>query len=156
MADQNAGTGPIVVGVDGSDSSKRALRWAVHQAELTHSAVLAVTAWDLPATQGGAIVGLMPPVSDATAQESETHKQLREVVADTVGAHPPVEVRTEVRYGSAAEVLIDAADDASLLVVGSRGLGAFSRLLLGSVAQHCVQNAACPVLVVREGHDENQ
>lgn len=55
-----------------------------------------------------------------------------------------------MRYGTPASVLLRAARDASLLVVGSRGLGGFAGLLLGSVAQHCVQHAACPVVVVRE------
>lgn len=152
MADQTEGRDRIVVGVDGSDSSIEALGWAVRQAELTQGVVEAVTAWDLPSSHGGAIVGVMPPANrDATAQESETHRQLKEVVEKTVGSPPPVAVRTEVRYGSAAGVLIDAARDASLLVVGSRGLGAFSRLLLGSVAQHCTQHATCPVVVIRNG-----
>jgi nucleotide-binding universal stress UspA family protein len=62
-----------------------------------------------------------------------------------------VQIRTEVRYGAPAGVLVDVSHEASLLVVGSRGRGGFAGLLLGSVAQHCVQHAACPVVVVRAG-----
>ncbi|MGW4873030.1 universal stress protein [Streptomyces chartreusis] len=68
-----------------------------------------------------------------------------------LGSRPPVEVRTVVRYGTPASMLLHAAREASLLVVGSRGLGGFAGLLLGSVAQHCVQSAASPVVVFREG-----
>jgi nucleotide-binding universal stress UspA family protein len=73
------------------------------------------------------------------------------VVEETVGAQPPVEVRAEVQYGTPASVLLRAAPDASLLVVGSRGLGGFAGLMPGSVAQHCAHHAACPVVVFREG-----
>ncbi|MFF4147252.1 universal stress protein [Streptomyces sp. NPDC001698] len=86
---------------------------------------------------------------DEAALESQARTELAAAVEETVGSQPPVEVRTEVRNGTAATVLLDAARDASLLVVGSRGLGGFSRLLLGSVAQHCTQYAACPVVVIR-------
>lgn len=151
MADRKDGPGPIVVGVDGSDSSIEALRWAVRQAELTHGVVEAVTAWDFPVFHG-ATGPMPPPDSDATAGalEGRTHDRLREAVEETLGPRPPVQVRTEVRYGPAARVLVEASRGAAMLVVGSRGLGGFSRLLLGSVAQHCTQNASCPVVVIRD------
>lgn len=150
MADQREETGRIVVGVDGSDSSKQALRWAVRQAELTDAVVEAVTAWDLPQFHGA--LGWLPPSSsDEAALEARARKDLSDAVEEAVGSQPRVDVRTDARYGTAASVLLDAARGASMLVVGSRGLGGFSGLLLGSVAQHCVQHAACPVVVVREG-----
>ncbi|MET7543800.1 universal stress protein [Streptomyces sp. NPDC005507] len=150
MADQHEETGRIVVGVDGSESSKQALRWAVRQAQLTGGVVEAVTAWDLPQFHGA--LGWLPPAnSDEAALESRARRELAEAVEETVGSQPPVEVRAEVRYGTAAGVLLDAARGASMLVVGSRGRGGFSGLLLGSVAQHCTQQAACPVLVIRDG-----
>ncbi|MFF8373123.1 universal stress protein [Streptomyces lydicus] len=151
MAEEREETGRIVVGVDGSGSSKQALRWAVRQAELTEGVVEAVTAWDLPQFHGS--LGWMPPSSgDQAALESQARRELTEAVEETVGSHPPVEVRAIVRHGTAASVLLDAAHGASMLVVGSRGLGGFSGMLLGSVAQHCTQQAACPVVVIR--HDE--
>ncbi|MET8772224.1 universal stress protein [Streptomyces sp. NPDC004658] len=150
MAEQRPETGPIVVGVDGSDSSKQALRWAVRQAELTGSVVEAVTAWTFPQFHGA--LGWLPPSSsDEAALEERARRELTEAVEESVGRRPPVQVRAEARYGTAAGVLLDASRDASLLVVGSRGLGGFSGLLLGSVAQHCTQHASCPVVVFRDG-----
>jgi nucleotide-binding universal stress UspA family protein len=150
VADQPVDAGRIVVGVDGSDSSKRALRWAVRQAELTEGVVAAVTAWDFPQFHGA--LGWLPPSSsDEAALADRARGELLAAVEETVGSRPRVEVRTEVRYGAPAGVLLDAARDASLLVVGSRGRGGFAGLLLGSVAQHCTQHAACPVVVVRDG-----
>ncbi|MEL5955244.1 universal stress protein [Streptomyces sp. CLV115] len=150
MADQHEETGRIVVGVDGSESSKQALRWAVRQAELTGGVVEAVTAWDFPQFHGA--LGWLPPSSsDEAALEGRARRDLAEAIQETVGSQPPVEVRTEARYGTAAAVLLEASRGASMLVVGSRGLGGFSGLLLGSVAQHCTQHASCPVVVVRDG-----
>lgn len=149
MADQQEKSDRIVVGVDGSDASKQALRWAARQAELTKGVVEAVAAWNIPHLYG-ARAWLPPSSTEEAALKDRAHKELSDAVEETVGASPPVEVRIEVRYGTAAGVLIDASRDAAVLVVGSRGLGGFSGLLLGSVAQHCVQHAACPVLVVRD------
>ncbi|MDG9687561.1 universal stress protein [Streptomyces sp. DH18] len=152
MADQSEDGGRIVVGVDGSDSSQQALRWAARYAAATGGVVEAVAAWDIPQFHGA--LGWLPPTSgDEKALESEARRGLERTVEEAVGANPSVEVRvrTEVRYGTAANVLLQAANGASLLVVGSRGLGGFKGLVLGSVAQHCVQQATCPVLVYRDG-----
>ncbi|NIY62389.1 universal stress protein [Streptomyces malaysiensis] len=148
MADQNQNTERIVVGVDGSDSSKQALRWSVRQAELTSGTVEALTAWTLPQFHGA--LGWLPPSSsDEAAVRARDHSDLAHMVEEAVGEPPPVEVRAEARYGTAADVLLKAVHGASKIVVGSRGLGGFSGLLPGSVAQHCVQQAVCPVVVVR-------
>jgi nucleotide-binding universal stress UspA family protein len=147
MADQPPKSGRIVVGMDGSDASKRALRWGVRYAGLTGGAVAAVTAWDFPPMHGAR--WLPPSSTDATALEDRSRRTVADAVAEVVGAQGSVEVEADVRYGSPAGVLLDAAKGASLLVVGSRGLGGVSGLLLGSVAQHCVQRADCPVLVIR-------
>ncbi|MQY40434.1 hypothetical protein SRB17_84670 [Streptomyces sp. RB17] len=148
MAAQNQNTERMVVGVDGSDSSKQALRWAVRQAELTSGTVEALTAWALPQFHGA--LGWLPPSSsDEAAVKARAHGNLTQIVEEAVGEPPPVEVRAEARHGTAADVLLKAAHGASLLVIGSRDLGGFSGLLLGSVAQHCVQQAVCPVVVIR-------
>ncbi|MFE1585292.1 universal stress protein [Streptomyces sp. NPDC058737] len=148
MVDQPEGTGRIVVGVDGSDSSKQAVRWAVRQAEVTHGGVEAVTAWEFPQFHGA--LGWLPPSSsDEGALKARALQELTRTVEEAVGPRPAAQVRTEARYGTPAGVLLHAAEGAALLVVGSRGLGGFAGLLLGSVAQHCVQHAPCPVLVVR-------
>ncbi|WKX16556.1 MULTISPECIES: universal stress protein [unclassified Streptomyces] len=148
MVDQPEETGRIVVGVDGSDSSKEAVRWAVRQAELTRGAVEAVTAWEFPQFHGA--LGWLPPSSsDEGALKARARQELTRAVEEAVGPRSATEVRAEARYGTPAGVLLHAAQGAALLVVGSRGLGGFTGLLLGSVAQHCVQHAPCPVLVVR-------
>ncbi|MFD6313325.1 universal stress protein [Streptomyces nigra] len=148
MAEQAEGADRVLVGVDGSDASREALRWAVRQARLTGGTVRVLGAWVVPQYHGA--LGWLPPEStDEVALEERARDELTTAVEETVGPRPPVEVRTEVRYGAPAGVLVDASRDATLLVVGSRGRGGFAGLLLGSVAQHCAQHAACPVVVVR-------
>lgn len=141
--DQDAGTRFIVVGVDGSDSSKDALRWAAKQARLTGAAVHAIATWDFPTGYGWG-----PYISDLDLA-GEARKGLDRTVEQALSDMPDVPVVARVEQGHAAGVLVAASRDADLLVVGSRGRGAFSGMLLGSVSQHCAQNAACPVLIMR-------
>jgi nucleotide-binding universal stress UspA family protein len=134
----------IVVGVDGSPSSKSALRWAVKLAQSSGSVVDAVIAWEVPAFYG---VVTPPMLVDFWATANDV---LTQAVKDTLGDKPEgVEVREHVMVGNTAQVLLNAAADADLLVVGNHGHGGFARALLGSVSQHCVHHAPCPVLVVR-------
>ncbi|MEU7875982.1 universal stress protein [Dactylosporangium sp. NPDC049140] len=138
----------IVVGVDGSIHSKTALRWAITQARLVGATVEAVSAWQHPAMVGYAFGGI-PINYEGDSIAAITDKVLTETVADVTGQQDqPVEVRTRVLQGHPAQVLLEAATGADLLVVGSRGHGTFAGMLLGSVSQHCVQHAPCPVLVV--------
>jgi nucleotide-binding universal stress UspA family protein len=136
----------IVVGVDGSPSSMNALRWAIRQAKLTGAEVEAVTAWSYPAGYGWAPFG-----DGAVDLEGEAGKILFDALAEVSGIAPDVVVEPSVVFGHAADVLVRAAEGADLLVVGSRGHGGFAGMLLGSVSQHCVQHAHCPVLVLRDG-----
>lgn len=137
----------IVVGVDGSEPAKAALRWALRQAERTGAVLEAVSAWEWPNTFGWA------PAIDEDFEELAA-QVLRDTLAEVSGAGGQAEVRTKVVEGNPARVLLDASHGAELLVVGSRGLGGFSGALLGSVGQHCVQHARCPVVIVRgEDHD---
>jgi nucleotide-binding universal stress UspA family protein len=134
----------IVVGVDGSPSAKAAVRWALVQARRSGGRVCAVTAWEIPA-----YVGWMPmlPHEDLGAAAG---KVLAESVAEVLAAEEPgVELAETVLPGHPAQVLVDESAHAALLVVGSRGRGTFAGTLLGSVSQHCVQHAHCPVVVVR-------
>lgn len=128
----------IVVGIDGSQSSKHALRWAVRQAEQTGAELVALAAWHLPEMYG--YVGRDYDVDAAT--------MLQGVLKEVLDPPPPVTVRPRVVEGRAATVLIEASKDADLLVVGTRGHGGFEGMLLGSVSQHTVQHATCPVVVV--------
>ena len=148
MAERQSERERIVVGVDGSEGSKQHLNWAVRRADLTGGWVEAVIAWDVPQFHGA--LGWMPPSSsDEAALEGRAQSEVTSAVEEAVAAHPTVQVSTVARYGTPASVLLEASRDAALLVVGSRGLGGFKGLLLGSVAQHCVQHAHCPVLVLR-------
>lgn len=137
----------IVVGVDGSASSRDALRWAARQARLTGADLHAVCAWNLPSGYGYAI-----DYSDVDL-EAEARKGLDATLAQVLGDVPDAPLAAHVEQGHAASVLVEASRGADLLVVGSRGHGAFSGMLLGSVSQHCAQHAACPVVIVRHQHE---
>ncbi len=136
---------PIVVGVDGSESSCRALEWAATQAEVTRTPLDVITTWKWPTSYGWEV-----PLPDNWDPQIDAQRVLDETIAPTRGGHPDVTLRTVVREGHAAEVLVEASRKAALLVVGSRGHGEFAGRLLGSVSQHCVTSAHCPVVVVRD------
>ena len=143
-------TGPrIVAGVDGSPSSMSALRWAVRQAGLTGAAVDAVIAWHYPVGAGGGY-GVAPMVTAGAFDfEENAEKVLADAISAAVDPASGVPVRTRAVEGDAAQVLIDASNGADLLVVGNRGHGGLTEALLGSVSQHCVHHAHCPVVVIR-------
>ena len=144
----------IVVGVDSSHGSKTALGWALAQARLTGAAVEAVAAWQQPATYEYSY-GSIPFPSPGDTIAATAEKVLTETVADAVGTgDQPVDVRIKVAHGPAAQVLLEAAAGAELLVVGSRGHGAFAGMLLGSVSQHCTHHAPCPVIIVPDDDDK--
>ncbi len=133
----------IVVGVDGSRESWLALDWAIDEARLRRGRVRIVTGWELPT----ATVGLEVPAGGRDACERVAQRiQRRALSAVSVEG---VEVTRDVQEGSASAVILEAADDADLLVVGSRGNGGFTRLLLGSVSNQVAHHARCPVLIVR-------
>jgi nucleotide-binding universal stress UspA family protein len=144
---QERDAGPrIVAGVDGSPSSLSALRWAVRQAALTGAAVDAVIAWNYAAAAG---YGWAPTGTEGSFDfEEDAEKILADAISGVVNPGN-VEVRALVIAGVPAQVLLDACDGADLLVVGSRGHGGFAGALLGSVSQHCVHHAHCPVAVIR-------
>ncbi len=134
----------IVVGVDGSAPSKAALAWAIGQARLTGAEVEAVIAWDYPAAYGYRV-----PVAQPDWEDLAT-RALADAVADVPGSGDQVQIERKVVEGNAAAALTDASAGAELLVVGSRGHGGFVEAMLGSVGQHCVQHARCPVVVIRD------
>ena len=139
--------GRIVVGVDGSDSSKAALAWAVRQAALTGAKVDAVHAWRNPASYSyGYGYAMVLPVTDLQGLAREA---LDEAIAAVADLAPGVDIRPVVVEDNPAQALLDTAKGADLLVVGSRGHGGFTEALLGSVGQHCVHHAECPVVVIR-------
>jgi nucleotide-binding universal stress UspA family protein len=134
--------GPIVVGYDGSDSATAALQWAVTQAELSGADVEAISTWEWPASFGWA-----GPIPAGYDPEADARRLLEEAVAGAVAEHPGITIRTTVTEGHPAPALIEASKRASLLVVGSRGHGEFTGMVLGSVSRHCAAHAHCPVLI---------
>lgn len=133
----------IIVGVDGSESSKNALRWAARLAPSMNATVHAIVAWEYPIVFGleGGIPGAWKP--------DETAKEILNNSLDAVfGKARPAGLKGSISQGHATFVLLDASKDAEMLVVGSRGLGGFSGLLLGSISSACAEHAKCPVLVV--------
>lgn len=135
----------IVVGIDGSEAARRALQWAAAEARLRRASLEVVHAWAMPA------VIAFPYTSanfDPTPIEQSARATLDAAVdaLDTSGLAQPVE-RILVNGGAASAVL-EAAKGADLVVVGSRGLGGFSGLLLGSVSHQVAHHAGCPVVVV--------
>jgi nucleotide-binding universal stress UspA family protein len=145
-----AGTPPvIVVGVDGSEPSKRALRWAADQAKLTGARLNVVTTWEFPPTFGWA-----PPYPPDFDPDRDARKALQETVEEVLGTDAGVVVDLTVVEGHPAPVLTETAQGAELLVVGSRGHGAFLGLALGSVSEYAASHAPCPVVVVRHPEDK--
>jgi nucleotide-binding universal stress UspA family protein len=134
----------IVTGVDGSAESVQALRWAARQAELTGAELLVTTAWEYPAFYGWAPDPGGPDLAQLAAQAQD------EALHKVFGADRPAWVQGRVIEGHPARVLVDAAADADLLVVGCRGYGGLADALLGSVSTYCVHHAHGPVTVVRD------
>ena len=136
----------VVVGVDGSQASLRALRWAADQAHLMGADLEVVTAWTFPEQPAPLDLEIRVPFQEELLQQAD--QKLNEIVADTLPEHrgrPPVQ---KVIRGNAASVLLAEADHAALLVIGRRGRGTFEKLLWGSVSERCVQHAPCVVVVV--------
>ncbi len=120
------------------------MEWAARQAELTDATLEVVAAWDWPESFGWvAIPNNYNPEEDA-------QKLLESLIASLGAAHPRLTVSGKVVQGHPAPVLVHESRGADLLVVGSRGHGEFVGMLIGSTSEHCVANAACPVVVIRE------
>ena len=134
----------IVVGVDGSEGSKTALRWAVRQAGFTGAALEAVIGWQYPAFFGWAPVGIDDVDFGQVAAQT-----LTETLDEVLGPDRPGSLLARVVAEHPAQALVEASKDAELLVVGSRGYGGFADALLGSVSTYCVHHAHCPVTVIR-------
>lgn len=140
-----AGGPVVVVGVDGSKASDAALEWAAEEARMRGATLRVVHSWALPSWSYSAY---LPPASFDDVEPAAREDLDRQVV-QVLGPHPAVPVEQELREGPAAEQILEAAADAVLVVVGSRGRGGFAGLLLGSVSAQVVQHAHCPVTIVR-------
>ena len=137
----------IVVGVDGSPGSRKALTWATAEAADHLADLVVITAWERT---------LLPPLGNPSVPRGNTPdpdqratEDLLNVIKEELGEDPPVLVQPRVKQGNPAHVLIEESADAELLVVGTRGHGGFAGLVLGSVSQHVAAYAKCTVAVVR-------
>lgn len=137
----------VVVGVDGSPESIAALAWAARYAAATGATIAVVHAWHYPAA--GPIPAGQPPQAITDEVRAMMQETLDKALTEVYGTTSPDNVDTKAAYGHPAMVLVNESQGADLLVVGSRGHGAFHGMLLGSVSIHCVTNATCPVVVVR-------
>jgi nucleotide-binding universal stress UspA family protein len=143
----------ITVGFDGSDFAKEALRKGLELADRLGGELRVIRAWSIsnaprPKTW---TPGYVPPVEEFA---DAVLGQLQAQVAPFLTEHPDVPVKYQVPHGAAGRELIKASADADLLVVGTRGSGGFSGLLLGSVTDQIVEHAKCDVLVTRRRSGE--
>lgn len=141
----------LIVGLDGSTPSRRALEWAGAVARARGVGLQVVTAWKYPAMAGGP---LGPNVLSAPEEMERTVRERAESLVAELGDTLPADVQVHVGGGPAANVLLQAAANtvSPTIVVGARGLGGFKGLLLGSVSQQTLEYATCPVVIVREEH----
>jgi nucleotide-binding universal stress UspA family protein len=137
----------IVVGVDGSEPSKHALRWAQFLARASASSLEVVAAWQ-PYTMWGSLGSgwVTMPADWNPARDAEV--ALAATIEEVFGDQHPAGLKLTVREGGAAQALLQVSNGAWMLVVGSRGHGGFTGLLLGSVSAACTEHATCPVLVL--------
>jgi len=139
----------IIVGIDGSSHSVRAVEWALNEAASQHAPLT------VPTVHSVAVSGWSgnPILAPGDAEDQERARQAAEELtlkaASQLGEAKPASVTVRAIIGFPAEVLIKASGDADLLVVGSRGAGGFTKLIMGSVSSQVVHHARCPVVVVR-------
>ncbi|MEB3371183.1 universal stress protein [Saccharopolyspora mangrovi] len=140
--------GGVVVGVDASASSLRALLVAAEEAERRNAVLHVVRAWSMRTAPRPADC---PPnaVPSMDAFQQEVERETAKLVADKLGDPPKVATEIHAVHSPSPQALLSASRGADLLVVGHRGRGGFAGLMLGAVAEQCVRHAACPVLVVR-------
>ena len=135
----------IVVGIDGSPTSINALRWAARYASLTGEKIEVVVVWDWYKSPGW-----YTPVLAGLDPERDAKHVLEKTLVEIESEWPGLSMTSRLVEGNPCPILSEASKDASMLVVGSRGLGEFAGMLLGSVSQYCVTHAHCPVLVYRD------
>lgn len=144
--------GPIVVGVDGSPLSDLAVGFAIEEAALRGTGLVAVHTWTGPVSGGPG--DMLPLVYDIGMLETQENLVLAESLAGSCERYPDVPVSTRLVRGRAAAVLLEESRAAQLVVVGARGLGGFTGMLLGSVSQAVLQHAHCPLAIVRPARSD--
>ena len=136
----------IVVGIDGSQGAARALRFAAEEASLRNTDLRMVAVWNIPAAYyaGEGLAPTMPIERFEESMRAVGERQAAEILA----AYPDLTTELIIVSGSPAQALVENSERADMLVVGSRGLGGFRGLMLGSVGQQCAHHANCPVVIV--------
>jgi nucleotide-binding universal stress UspA family protein len=143
-------SGRVVVGVDGSETAKLAVAWAAREAALRGMTLELVAAWEVPPSAYAYGYGFPGVPEDlTTGMKERAERRLAEALDDARAIAPGIPIETLASEGQPADVLLHVAAEADLLVLGSRGLGGFRGLLLGSVSQQCSHHASCPVVIVR-------
>jgi nucleotide-binding universal stress UspA family protein len=147
-ADRYLTARPVLVGVDGSASSKDALAWAARYAGLTGAPLEVVIVWHMPTA-----LGWETPIPAEWSPETDARMILETEVEEVLGSAHPAGTTLSVLEGPPAKVLNELATSASVVVVGSRGRGQVAGMLLGSVSEALARHAPCPVVVVRDGSE---
>ena len=137
----------IIVGVDGSSYSQRALEWAVAEAAIRHAPLTVITVYEAVTGFWGGAVSSPGAPGPADRARQAAHEAVGKALA-ALGDNRPASVTVQAVSGSPAEELLDAARDADMIVVGTRGAGGFARLRLGSVSTCLTHHAHCPVVVI--------
>jgi nucleotide-binding universal stress UspA family protein len=144
----------VVVGVDHSAGAKEALRFALTEARLLNASLRAIHTWQPPYTGGGfGFTESAYRADELSELRSAAETALDSTIEETIPDVGEDEIERRVIVGAPAGVLVEQSRGVDLLVVGSRGLGGFRGLLLGSVSQQCAQHAACPVVIVHARAD---
>ena len=146
--------GAIVVGVDGSDASHEAVRWAAEEARLRFAPLVAVHAWSFIPPQPIGDPGMLAmPAGDLPGQLSAESDAAQigfdAAIEEALGADPGIEIEKKLVEGDAGEALVAESASAQLVVVGSHGRTGFKAALLGSVSRHVTSHAKCPVVVIK-------
>jgi nucleotide-binding universal stress UspA family protein len=143
----------IIVGIDGSDHARRALDWAIGEAAVRQVPVTVLTVHQIVVSSWGGPATAYPAGADLAQETLEmAQKETTAALEESgLGSRRPT-VTVKALSGLPAEALLDAAADADMLVVGSRGTGGFKRLLMGSVAAQVTHHASCPVVVIPAEH----
>jgi nucleotide-binding universal stress UspA family protein len=145
----------IVVGVDQSEGARAALRFALEEAKLRRATLRVVHAWQYGYIGATGVEGAYPALGgDIKELRAGAETALAETLRESIPEADTVEIERRVVEGRPAAVLVAESRDADLLVVGSRGHGGFTGLLLGSVSQQCAHHAACPVVIVHRDTEQ--
>ena len=138
----------IVVAIDGSPNSERALDWALRHAAALDAPLTVLTVHEVPKSYWGHIPAVGPADEVAVKEEGRAAEEMTQRLASRLGETAPANVSVRAVIGFVVEELVKASGDADMLVVGARGAGGFSRLLVGSVSSQVVEHALSPVVII--------